>query len=290
MSAPYVALGDSFSAGIGSDTPGTQVRRQGGFPILLAHTLGLDLDYQAVNGATVEDVLRVQVPALGPQTRLVTVTVGGNDAEFVPVLTACLQPAWLSDGLLRLRLAMAHTAQNLPGRLDRLYAAIRTAAPQAHVVAAGYPRLFAGVDCQLLTFFSAAEMTALNRAADDLAALQRAAAERNGADFVDVRAAYATHALCLPDPWLHGLSWPLDDSFHPTAAGHTAYAGAVEPAVRAALSTGGRERAASVAEPRRAPRVQEGPARRGSGDRFRLRDLLTPQNLDTRVRRRARRP
>ncbi|QQS02154.1 MAG: SGNH/GDSL hydrolase family protein [Austwickia sp.] len=284
MSAPYVALGDSFSAGIGSDTAGTQIRREGGFPVLLARDLGMDLAYQAFIGATVDNVLLVQLGPLATDTALVTLTVGGNDAGFVPVLIACAQPAWLSDGLRTLRTTMAHARRELPDRLDRLYRAIRDRAPDARVVVADYPDLFAGVDCQALTFFSSAEMAAINAAGAELSGLMADAAARHGAHFVSVRSTYAGHELCRPEPWLHGLSWPVDSSFHPTTRGHAAYAQVIGPVARdvgpkaPAISRG--LQPAGLRAAGRGPRVAEGPRARGSGGRFRLPDLLAPQNLD----------
>lgn len=284
MSAPYVALGDSFSAGIGSDSPGTQIRRDGGFPVAVARDLGLDVSYQAFLGATTLDVLLLQMDPLTPQTRLVTLTVGGNDAGFAPVLIASAQPAWLANGLFALRIAMTHAHRHLPKRLDRLYAAIRTRAPRAHIVTAGYPHLFAGIDCQVLTFFTEAEMTALNRAADDLASLSADAAGRNGARFVDVRDTFAEHEICRPEPWLHGIAWPVESSFHPTSAGHAAYArdmASVAREVLGALEAGTRAGPAMPPIPgHREPRIIEGPRRRGTADRFRLPDLLAPHSLD----------
>ena len=75
-------------------------------------------------------------------TRLVTITIGGNDAGFVDVIeTLPLRRA----GALRRRVGAggALRAQELAARLRRVYEAIRERAPQATVVVAGYPRLFA---------------------------------------------------------------------------------------------------------------------------------------------------
>lgn len=291
MSPSYVALGDSYSAGIGSDSPGTQIRRDGGFPVLLARELGVDLAYQAFLGATTGDVLALQLDPLSEETALVTVTIGGNDAGFAPVLIACAQPAWLSDGLATLRRAMDRAKRDLPGRLDRLYVAIRARAPHAEIVAADYPHLFFGVDCQVLTFFSEAEMAAIDRAADDLGTLLGDAASRHDARFVDIRATFDGHELCRTDPWVHGLTWPVENSFHPVSAGHAAYAEAIAPAARDALGTGrptllARATASPAARDSAGPgpRITPGPLRRGSGERFRLPDLLAPHNLDAAAR------
>ena len=84
-----------------------------------------------------------------------------------------------------------------------------------------------GIAVPVFAFFAAG--VAVNAAADDLADLIAAAAQRAGAEFVDVRGAFTGHELCRPQEWIHGVSWPVDSSFHPTTRGHTAYAQALAP-------------------------------------------------------------
>lgn len=223
--AAYVALGDSYAAGVGADhEQGTCFRSSGSYPLLVAADLGLSLEQRACIGATVSDVIDLQLDALSSRTRLVTISVGGNDIGFVKVLSACAAPAWMADGNAAIDTALVQLRTVLPGRLRDLYHRVRAAAPNATVVATGYPRLFGDRDCNLLTFFSHQEIERLNAAADELAATMRAAAEAEGVVFVDPRASFEPHPLCSAQPWLHNLELVIERSFHPNPTGHEAYA------------------------------------------------------------------
>ena len=126
MAMPYVALGDSYSAGVGAGGgTGTCFRGPRGYPPLLARRLGLDLDYRACLGATVSDVLGVQLDGLDAATELVTLTIGGNDAGFADVLRSAASPAWLSDSDTAIDGAEAVIRDRLPRLLTGVYTAVR---------------------------------------------------------------------------------------------------------------------------------------------------------------------
>ncbi|MDF9716196.1 SGNH/GDSL hydrolase family protein [Nocardioides sp. ChNu-153] len=220
----YVALGDSYSSGTGTReylADGTQcLRSVHAFPSLLASAGGWDLDFRACSGAVVADVRANQLTALSAATDLVTLSVGGNDAGFTDVITECAQPGWMSDCDGAIDGAQAFIGATLPARLSGLYADVRAAAPNADVVVAGYPRLFQGEDCDVLTFISPAEMTRLNATADQLDARTAAAARAAGFRFVDPTAAFTGHAVCDEPAWLNGLSNPVVESYHPNTLGH----------------------------------------------------------------------
>jgi hypothetical protein len=130
--------------------------------------------------------------------------------------------------------------QHAARRLDLVYHAIRTRAPNAIVAAVGYPRRFNGTDCNALTFFSSDQMTKLNAPADMLVNVTRARARGHGMLFVDVRQAFVGHAVCENPEWLNGLSNPTRESYHPNTLGHPP---GHAPTVRATL----------LAAPSRAP-------------------------------------
>ncbi|MBO9520451.1 MAG: SGNH/GDSL hydrolase family protein [Nocardioidaceae bacterium] len=222
--ASYVALGDSYSSGVGAGPyvrDGTACRRsRAAYPALVARSRGLRLDLRACSGATIGDVRRSQLAGLSRSTRYLTISVGGNDAGFTRVLTACAKPWWLAHCGREIDRARAVIDQALPGALHRLYDDLRTRAPNARVVVVGYPRLFAGEDCDAGTFFSPGEQARLNRTADRLDQVLAAAARAQGFAFADPTRTFLGHALCEPAPWLHGLSRPLAESFHPNRAGH----------------------------------------------------------------------
>lgn len=224
--AGYVALGDSYAAGVGSadyyPQSGDCLRGPLAYPVLAAARLGIELASSACSGARIDEVLDQQLGALGDSTAFVSVTVGGNDAGFAAVIARCALPL---PRLCAKALAGARrfARRALPGRLDTLFSAIKDRAPAARIAVVGYPRLFDAADCDPATFFSAAERTDLNRGASLLDRIERDEASVYGFAFVDPRRAFDGHALCDPDPWLNGLSRPLVESYHPNPAGYRAY-------------------------------------------------------------------
>lgn len=271
MSLPYVALGDSFAAGVGGGARRNECwRALEGYPVLVARVLGLDLAYQACLGATTRNVERDQLAALGPETSHVSLTVGGNDIGFVPVLVECAKPAWMVDSDPVIDGALAILRTELPTRLGSLLGRIREGAPHAALVVTAYPVLFTGEDCNALTFFSPHEMRRIEHGVAELAGVIAEAARAAGAELVDPRPAFAGHAICDDDEWLNGASWPLEGSFHPSPAGHAAYARLVTSAFGVRDGAG----------PTREVRVEEGPAVRGDAPTFSLPDLLSRESLE----------
>lgn len=218
----YVALGDSYSSGVGTGTyyadGGACHRSPNAYPVLVAARLGASLRFSACSGAKTGDVLSSQLRPLRGSTRYVTISIGGNDAGFSRVIAKCAAPWPVScDG--EITGAQSYIRDTLPGKLDSVYSAIRSRAPGARVAVVGYPRLFSGRDCSVATFFSPAEETRLNQAADLLADTESGRAASFGFRFVDSRAAFAGHAVCGGIEWLNGLSSPLIESFHPNVSG-----------------------------------------------------------------------
>lgn len=233
----YVALGDSYSSGLGTRSyvdAGSDCRRStAAFASLVAAGQGWDLDLRACSGATVPDVAATQLDALGATTSYVSLSVGGNDAGFVDVLTECALPAWASDCAGAVAGAQAYVTGTLPGTLASLYSSIRAAAPSASVAVVGYPRIFMGEDCNAATFFSPEDEALLNQTADSLNAVLASAAARAGFAFADPTRAFTGHAVCDDPAWINGFSNPIDESYHPTTAGH---ASGYAPLVSAALT------------------------------------------------------
>jgi lysophospholipase L1-like esterase len=219
----YVALGDSYSSGTGtrSYVEASCQRSTRAYPALLAAARsGTSLVHRACAGATTSDVLRDQVSSLTRGTRLVSITVGGNDAGFATVLKECAKPAWASDCAGAVAGAQRYIRGTLPGRLDRVYGEIAARAPAARVAVLGYPRVFNGEDCNAVTFFSPDDERRLNATADLLRDVLRTRAQAHGFAFGDVIPGFVGHAVCDRVEWLNGASTPLGESFHPNAAGH----------------------------------------------------------------------
>lgn len=233
----YVALGDSYSSGTGTENyidDGTECLRSTlAWPSLTAATQGLPLNFRACSGATISDVTGVQLSALSASTTQVSLSVGGNDAGFADVLTECALPGWASDCNEAIDGAVAFVNGTLPGSLATLYASIGSRAPSADVVVAGYPRIFQGEDCNALTFFSPEEEARLNAMADLINTRISSAASSAGFSFANPTSAFIGHAVCDDPEWLNGLSNPIASSFHPNVLGHRGYAAVVSPYVTA---------------------------------------------------------
>ncbi|CAL9580137.1 Lipase 1 [Actinosynnema sp. ALI-1.44] len=208
----YVALGDSYAAGVGTDRASCG-RTSKAYPALFAED-GYDLDFKACAGATTEDVAR-QAEVLSPSTALVTITVGGNDAGFADVMTTCV----LSDDRAcegRVAKAERFVRDELPGRLEGLFGSMRSRT-NAQVVVLGYPRLFEQSDpCSL----SGPKRAAVNRASDALAEVLGAQATAFSFTFVDVRGRFEGHGACGANPWVNDLTLPVTSSYHVNTAGH----------------------------------------------------------------------
>jgi len=220
----YVALGDSYSAGVGAAgyqaSSGICSRRPRSYTALWAGSRTVaSFTSVACGGATTTDVLNNQLGALNGNTTMVTITIGGNDAGFVEVVTTCLLG---SDGAcaFAVNTAKAYATSVLPGKLDHTYQAIRSRAPHAHVIVLGYPRLFEQTATCGLFGMDLAKRRTLDGAADTLAGVIAARAAAAGFTFVDVRGIFAGHGICAGQPWLNSTTWPVTDSYHPTSNGY----------------------------------------------------------------------
>jgi lysophospholipase L1-like esterase len=231
----YVALGDSYASGVGTRTyissSGSCQRSTKAYAYLDAARIGANLTFVACSGARVADVTANQLPSVTSSTNIVSVQVGGNDAGFSSVITECAKPSWLGDCTGAVAGAQTIITNTLPGRLNTLYASIKSRAASAQVVAVGYPRLFNGIDCNAGTFFSPDEMTHLNDTADLLNSKIAAAAGAAGFAFVNPTPNFIGHSVCGSPEWINGLSNPVSESYHPNVTGQAALASLVQPAL-----------------------------------------------------------
>lgn len=228
----YVALGDSYSSGLGAgsyiSSSGSCDRSTAAYPALWA-SANHPASYVSVAcaGATTSSVISTQLSALSSQTTLVSITVGGNDVGFESVMETCVLESTSRC------VSAVNTAENqantiLPGNLDRVLSAISAAAPSARVVVLGYPALYDLTRSPTCIGLSTTDRTALNQAASLLDQVTAAAAARHGAVFGDVRGPFTGHQICDGgSSWLHSVSiFDIDESYHPTAAGQS---GGYEP-------------------------------------------------------------
>jgi hypothetical protein len=220
----YVALGDSYSSGVGAGSyitsSGECKRSTKAYPYLwaAAHSPST-FNFTACSGARTGDVLAGQLAPLSAATALVSLTVGGNDAGFADVMTTCVTQSD-SACISRINTARAYVDSTLPGKLDSVYSAIRSKAPNARVVVLGYPRFYKlGTTCLGL---SEAKRKAINDGSDHLNTAIAKRAANHGFTFGDVRPAFTGHEICSGDSWLHSVNWlNIGDSFHPKAPGQS---------------------------------------------------------------------
>ncbi|MFI6158797.1 SGNH/GDSL hydrolase family protein [Micromonospora haikouensis] len=216
----YVALGDSYSSGVGAGPYdlSTCLRSDKSYaPLWAAAHQVASFTFPACGGAVTADVINKQVSALSTSTTLVTITIGGNDAGFVDVITSCrFGSTSTCEGAVDEARTFATT--ELPGRLDRTYAAIREKAPNARLVVLGYPRLFETTSCGALAM-SAYKRTIINEAADLLASVTAGRAAAAGATFADARPYFAGHGVCAAAPWIRDVTGVIE-AYHPNADGY----------------------------------------------------------------------
>ncbi|MBB4662749.1 SGNH/GDSL hydrolase family protein [Conexibacter arvalis] len=218
----YVALGDSYSSGTGTGSytlnSGCQ-RGTSAYPYLASRQRpNTDLVFVACSGATTDDVMANQISSVTSSTALVSITIGGNDAGFADVVTACVTigcSGAIDD-------AEAYIRGTLPGKLNTVYAAIQRQAPSATVAVLGYPRLFSSSSCAGTTGISASERTELNAVADLLDATISARAAAYGFRYVSAISSFSGHAICSGSAWINGLNiFSIGESFHPNRNGHS---------------------------------------------------------------------
>jgi len=218
---PYVALGDSYAAGVGAPPylDPTCLRSTNGYPALLAAERKVtDFRSNACSGAVTADVIAGQLDGLDGRTKLVTITIGGNDLGFSTSIGTCMQGSD-ADCEAVSKAFQQGAVQTLPARLDAVYAAVKQRAPRATVITTGYAHFFeTSVDCDAVPMVSLPKRTALNAAVDTLNRSIARQASRAKSRFADVLPVFAGHGLCSDDPWITG---PTDTApFHPNAAGY----------------------------------------------------------------------
>jgi lysophospholipase L1-like esterase len=228
---PYVALGDSYSSGVGTrvyynDGSGCS-RSPEAFAPKISAARGYSLSFQACSGAKTTDVNNNQLGTLNSTTNLVTITIGGNDAGFSEVIVNCALYYFTCGSAISN--ANSFIQNKLPALLDTTYNNIRSRATVAHVVVLGYPHLFTseGKTCNA-NFLTSSHEKELNHTGDLLDGVISARAAAHGFTFVDPRNAFLPHEVCSSSEWLNGQSNPLSESYHPNISGYADFTTQIE--------------------------------------------------------------
>lgn len=250
--ARYVAMGSSFAAGTGINgiKPGTPQRcgrSASNYATLVAGKLGLALDDQTCGGATTAHILGpwaelpAQVEAVNADTRLVTITIGGNDVGYVMNLFAasCLASEGFNfQGVKRpcptMRPPKVEDYAKLEASLRAVAREVFRRAPKARLVFVQYVKLIPDAPCAV-SQLSPEGALATRDIGEQLARVTARAALAEGAEVLAADQFSRGHTLCDADKWSvgpkpGGIEAPAP--WHPTAAGHAAIAAELERMLR----------------------------------------------------------
>ncbi|MEU0571188.1 SGNH/GDSL hydrolase family protein [Nonomuraea sp. NPDC005983] len=258
QSGAYVALGDSFSSGEGVYEQGERPvnggadrchRARGSYVPLVAgaHSFGGGSSFWACSGATTGQLLsgqhgqQPQITRVGPETSLVTLSIGGNDAGFTPVLTGCIVKLPWSSACVEQDTQVSQRIAGLRPSLLKVLRELRGRAPNARIIVLGYPRPFPASPSESVDNLSPDDQRWLNGVTRQLndqvgqvaAEFDRGVAAFGGpgsVEYVDAYEAFTGHEVGRPQPYLNGLLLDLDEltvnprSFHPTGDGYRRFA------------------------------------------------------------------
>jgi lysophospholipase L1-like esterase len=241
----YVAMGDSAAAAPlvprQADPPGC-FKSTNDYPSVLARTIRAAAFSDATcSGARTEDLVsRAQSTRLGPvppqldavgsDTALVTITIGGNDVDLFTKAMACRRTTldvapcsgrFVVDGVDTISRAIDERA----GAWSSLVAAVRAKAPVARVILVGYGTYVRPEGCfpsQPINPVDAAYFQARLNELDDR--LMQVAAAR-GVEFFDTRPLSVGHDICAAphDRYVEGFVTATPAApLHPNAKGAAA--------------------------------------------------------------------
>ncbi|MFD4352708.1 SGNH/GDSL hydrolase family protein [Nocardia sp. NPDC058518] len=254
--SPYVAMGDSYSAGSGIiplDPTVTPVcaRTTRNYPNLVAKSLGVgSFTDVTCGGAKTEDFYGKQYPSLTPQldavtadTKLVTLTIGGNNNDtLIKVISACLSAGAATLGfgnpcedIYGTRFVNDVLNKTYP-EVKKALTDIRAKAPSAKVAIVGYPQVMPAdnTNCFVKMSIAKGDVPYINNIQATVNSVVKRAADETGATFVDMSSSIG-HDSCKPigtrwvEPAALGLNFvPI----HPNALGMQKMADQVLAAIR----------------------------------------------------------
>lgn len=241
----YVAIGSSFAAGPGIQPvepggPAACGRSANNYPNIVARDIGARLTDVACSGATTANVLTddqdgqpPQIDAVGSDTRLVTVTIGGNDIDYLGSLDSysCQDENGTNCGTVDTG-AIATTLTVLTQRLANVVDAVRARAPRARVLLVNYFAILPRQGSCDGVPLTADQLGYERYLAANLLNDTWMAARATGATVVNLAGASAQHSACAARPWVDKFDVPAGLApYHPNATGMTNAARLVELAL-----------------------------------------------------------
>jgi len=244
----YVGMGSSFAAGPGipsaqTGSPAGCARSTNNYASIVARDTGANLTDVSCSGATTANVLTdsqsgqpPQVEAVTSGTQLVTVTIGGNDVNYLGSLGtfSCQTSGGTQCGTVD-RDAIDRNFAVLAGRLENVVNAVHTRAPAAKVFLVNYFTILPDSGACDGVPLNEDQLAFERSVASRLAAATKEAASAAGATVVDLAAASHGHDGCSAEPWVEKYTTAAGrSSYHPKEAGMAAAAKLVESAFAAA--------------------------------------------------------
>jgi len=247
----YVALGSSYAAGPGlgdraQGSPRLAGRSTYNYAHLLAVRLKLRLTDVSFSGATIAQILGVesgatpvpQIDAVTAETKLVTITGGGNDLGYIGYLVTASLPALVrtvTGGNKRLA-ELTNAAEferkgsTLGDNLIALVDGIRSRAPQSTIVITDYLALLPPANAVAAPPLRRDDAERGRAYWDRVNLILKQAAARSGVLFADVSKVSASHHAWSPEPWTERfvLFGGKAAAYHPNRDGMVAVAGTVE--------------------------------------------------------------
>jgi lysophospholipase L1-like esterase len=248
--AHYVAMGSSYAAGPGIttvvvDSPARCARSKDNYAQQLARRRGLTLTDVSCSGATTAHVLGpwnelpAQLDALRIETRLVTVTIGGNDLAYMGGLMGASCRAVNAAGSTTCPSGRVLTDADYAAvkeALNRIAAQVKQRSPQAQLMFVDYATVLPSKGVCALTPMTISEAENSRAIAARLAQLTGEVAKQTGAKVLRASDVTRAHHVCAREPWMNGYIAPGPNAprapYHPTLAGMTAVAAALDKALR----------------------------------------------------------
>lgn len=249
--ARYVAMGSSYAAGPGIPDPADAdercARSSDNYAQQLARKRDLALVDVSCSGATTKDILNksdqtpAQIDAVTSDTRLVTVTIGGNDVGFVTLLgsASCRQLGLGTDApggtCPKAPVVTKQSWHDLAVAMKRIADKVHARAPTAQLVFVDYLVVLPPTGQCAATPMTQSEADAARAVARRLVAITATTARANGATLVPASSLSRGHDACSAAPWILGFpqaGQPRFVPYHPNQEGMAAVATFLDRTIR----------------------------------------------------------
>jgi lysophospholipase L1-like esterase len=221
------------------------------YPHLLAKKRHLQLRDMSCGGATTKHILYggqflqgPQVDALDATTKLVTVTIGGNDVAYMASLFAAScrtgadkMPLWMRGGVCNLPLAnnVDQKLQELAESMRKVADVVHQRSPHAQLIFIDYATSLPSTgNCLARLPITDEDLERGRHLAERLRQVTAEAAQQSGALLIQASEITRGHDVCSSDPWV--FDWRFTPShngwgpmaYHPNEKAMRAIADAID--------------------------------------------------------------